>query len=250
MRLTMLDRPRYYVSLGDSMSIDAYAGGPGRGAASLLLKNRDDDFPDWQGKDLQTVLAGARLIPLAADGATSATVRYAQIPRLKEMKIHPDIITLTIGGNDLVQTFGSESATQDAYRNVQENVGWTLRELRKMVASNVPILVGTIYDPSDGSGDSAALNLGAWTSALSWLGRFNAILEELAEENNCLVADIHAYFQGHGLMVSDPTQYEPRPENRSLWYCGIIEPNAWGASAIRALWWETLTATGTIRVRE
>src|SRR5690349_20217262 len=105
MKWTMFDRPRYYVSLGDSMSIDAYAGGPGKGAASLLLKNRGEDFPDWQGKDLQTALPGARLIPLAADAATSATVRYVQIPQLKEMKIRPEIITLTIGGNDLVQTF-------------------------------------------------------------------------------------------------------------------------------------------------
>jgi lysophospholipase L1-like esterase len=246
MNLTMFDRPRYYVSLGDSMSIDAYAGGPGKGAASLLLKNRDEDFPDWQGKDLQTALPGARLIPLAADAATTATVRYVHIPQLKEMKIRPDIITLTIGGNDLVQTFGSESATRDAYRNVQENVGWTLRELRKMAGSKVPVLVGTIYDPSDGTGDGAALNLGAWTSALTWLGRFNDTLKQLAAEHDCQVADINAHFLGHGLSVGDPTRHEPRPENRELWYCGIIEPNAWGASAIRALWWETLVATGTI----
>lgn len=247
MRLTMFDRPRYYVSLGDSMSIDAYAGGPGKGAASLLLKNRDEDFPDWQGKDLQTVMPGVRLIPLAMDGATSATVRYAQIPQLKEMKIRPDIITLTIGGNDLVQTFGSESATQERYRDVQENVDWTLRELRKMVGSKVPIIVGTIYDPSDGTGDGATLNVGAWTAALTWLGRFNDALKTVAGEQNCPVADIHAHFLGHGLTVGDPTQYEPRPENRDLWYCGIIEPNAWGASAIRSLWWETLVAAGTIR---
>src|SRR6266511_3866336 len=32
------------------MSIDDYAGGAGRGAASLLYRNRDDDFPDWAGR--------------------------------------------------------------------------------------------------------------------------------------------------------------------------------------------------------
>jgi lysophospholipase L1-like esterase len=195
---------------------------------------------------LQTALPGARLIPLTADAATSATVRYAQIPRLKEMQIRPDIITLTIGGNDLVQTFGSESATLDAHRNVKENVGWTLRELRKMVGPEVPILLGTIYDPSDGTGDGGALNMGAWPSALAWLGLFNNTLKQLAAEHNCQVADINAHFLGHGLSVGDPRQHDPRPENRDLWYCGIIEPNAWGASAIRGLWWETLVATGTI----
>ena len=33
-----------YVALGDSISIDVYAGGPGRGGASLLARNRDDDY--------------------------------------------------------------------------------------------------------------------------------------------------------------------------------------------------------------
>ena len=36
--------PVVYAALGDSMSIDDYAGGPGRGAASPLWRNRDDDF--------------------------------------------------------------------------------------------------------------------------------------------------------------------------------------------------------------
>ena len=39
------DSPGHYVALGDSISIDDYSGGPGRGGASLLLANRDDDFP-------------------------------------------------------------------------------------------------------------------------------------------------------------------------------------------------------------
>jgi hypothetical protein len=43
-----------YLALGDSMSVDAYAGGPGRGAASLLHHNRDADFPNWAGRDLHT----------------------------------------------------------------------------------------------------------------------------------------------------------------------------------------------------
>jgi hypothetical protein len=67
MRLTMASNEpprRYYVSLGDSVSIDAYAGGPGRGAPALLYKNRDADFPDWAGRDLATRLPGARPIPL------------------------------------------------------------------------------------------------------------------------------------------------------------------------------------------
>jgi hypothetical protein len=59
-----------HAALGDSMSIDDYAGGPGRGAASLL-RNRDHDFPAWAGRDLIAHYPAARLHLLATDGATS-----------------------------------------------------------------------------------------------------------------------------------------------------------------------------------
>jgi hypothetical protein len=63
-----------YVALGDSMTIDEYAGGPGRGAASLLWHNRDHDFPTWAGRDLTTCDPTARLALLASDGASCAWV--------------------------------------------------------------------------------------------------------------------------------------------------------------------------------
>jgi hypothetical protein len=52
--MEVLQHPVVYAALGDSMSIDDYAGGPGRGAASLLWRNRDRDFPGWAGRDLTT----------------------------------------------------------------------------------------------------------------------------------------------------------------------------------------------------
>jgi hypothetical protein len=51
-----------YAALGDSLSINDYAGGPGRGAASLLWRNRDGDFPAWAGRDLTVRDPTARLV--------------------------------------------------------------------------------------------------------------------------------------------------------------------------------------------
>jgi hypothetical protein len=48
------DGPMVYVALGDSISIDHYAGGEGRGGASLFARNRDD-VPQWRGRDLATL---------------------------------------------------------------------------------------------------------------------------------------------------------------------------------------------------
>lgn len=240
----MADRPRYYVALGDSMSIDAYAGGPGRGAVSLLYKNRDDDFPEWAGRDLSTRLPGVRLIPLAADGATSAAVRFAQIPRLREMAVRPALATVTFGGNDLLQTFGSDDTARAAHRALWENGHAILGDLRAVLEPGAHLIVGTIYDPTDGTGDLGRLGFVPWPGALDWLARFNETLRALADEHGGLVADIHSRFLGHGIRAGDPTQGDARPANRDLWYCGTIEPNAWGAGGIRAVFYEALETAG------
>ena len=52
------------------MSIDDYAGGAGRGAASLLYRNCDADFPEWAGRELAATGLQAQI--LAQDGATAA----------------------------------------------------------------------------------------------------------------------------------------------------------------------------------
>src|SRR6266545_4711156 len=57
------------------------------------------------------------------------------------------------------------------------------------------------------------------------------------------VADVHRRFLGHGTAAGDPAQSDPRPANRDLWYCGVIEPNAWGAAEIRHAWWHSLADT-------
>jgi hypothetical protein len=70
------------------------------------------------------------------------------------------------------------------------------------------------------------------------------VLWVLAEDYRALVADVHARFLGHGL-AGDPTQPAARPRDRGLWYCRLIEPNAWGASQIRASFCEALQRART-----
>jgi len=55
-----------------------------------------------------------------------------------------------------------------------------------------------------------------------------------------LLADVHARFLGHGMEAGNPTQPLAQPADRDLWYCNLIEPNAWGANAIREALWEAL----------
>ena len=229
-----------YVSLGDSMSIDDYAGGEGCGAASLLFKNRASDFPEWNGRDFSSRHPDALFLALARDGATSEAVRYLQVAKLAEQSGRIELVTVTMGGNDLLQSYGDDASARLACQRLSNNGDALLGELRKIVGKSCPVLISTIYDPSDGTGDTAALNIAPWPSVLAWIDAYNNILRRLAADYDAILVDVRAAFQGHGLNAGDPSSSEARPQNHDLYYCGVVEPNAWGASALRALWWNSL----------
>lgn len=226
-----------YVALGDSMSIDAYAGGPGRGAASLLFRNRDLDFPDWAGRDLADAGFTARV--LAFDGATSHDVVREQLPLITD---EPSLVTLTMGGNDLMSVYGDTAAAHAAVDDVVDAADRVLTRLRP--GGNRRVVVTTVYDPSDGTGHVPNGSLRPWPQGSSAVRFLNAALSRLAHRHGAVVADVHAAFHGHGAAVGDPAQPDPRPADTDLWYCGIIEPNAWGAHHIRATWWRALVDSG------
>jgi lysophospholipase L1-like esterase len=227
-----------YLALGDSMSIDDYAGGPGYGAASLLHRNRDRDFPDWAGRDLAA--HGMELRLLARDGATSAAVLDDQLPLIDAA---PELVTLSMGGNDLLAAYGNDAAAEAAIMQVAKTGAAVLRRLRRLTGPVTPILVTTVYDPSDGSGAGTAM-LPPWPAAPMLIAQLNHVLAGIAGQHGGWLADVHAHFRGHGAHTADPGQPEARPVNRDLWYCGVVEPNAWGAHEIRTCWWRTLTSGG------
>ncbi len=232
--------PPRYVSLGDSVSIDDYAGGPGRGGASLLFRNRDDDFPDWRGRDLLTLDPATTFGMLATDGATTRTLLQAQLPRLRALPARPTLVTLTIGGNDLLSVYGDTAAARGVVAGVEAAVDRALAELAGLLAPGGRVVVGTVYDPSDGTGDAARLGLPPWPDAVAVIGELNQALRGVAERNGAAVADVAGTFSGHGLRAGDPRQRDARPAERRLWFCDLIEPNAWGASGVRAAFWAAL----------
>jgi len=223
-----------YVALGDSISIDDYSGGPGRGGASLLHRNRDDDFPEWRGRDLLSRDPEAGLALLATDGATRRTLLDVQLPRLERLPDPPTLVTLTIGGNDLLGCYGDTPSARAVLPQVADAVATTLRHPRLQQAR---LAIGTVYDPSDGTGDAAALRLPPWPDAVALIDELNDALRAVATEHGAAVAEIGRQFQGHGLLAGDPTRGEARPAERDLWFCSVIEPNAWGASGVRAAFW-------------
>jgi lysophospholipase L1-like esterase len=227
-----------YVALGDSMSIDAYAGGPGRGAASLVHRNLDADFPNWAGRDLNTL--GYEALNLTHDGATTAGVLEQQLPRLDR----PDLVTITVGGNDLMGAYGHNTAAEAVIRTVVEHGETILNRVSAAFVGSPRIVVTTVYDPSDGTGALPGDALPPWPDGPRLVRALNEALSGLASRHDAVVADMHAHFLGHGATTGDPGQPHPRPDNRQLWYCDTIEPNAWGAHEIRCTWWEAFDRAG------
>jgi hypothetical protein len=225
-----------FVALGDSISIDDYAGGPGRGGASLLARNRDDDFPSWRGHDL----ADLPFHLLATDGATSQTLLDRQLPRLERSGLHPSVVTVTVGGNDVLGWYGDTAGAVPAADAAVARADEALDRLSRLVESDVRIVLGTVYDPSDGTADASKVGLPPWPEVVDVLDHLNAALRHLAGQHGAAVAEIHAKFLGHGLTAGNPGQRDARPTDRDLWYCNVIEPNAWGASAVREAFWEAL----------
>jgi hypothetical protein len=84
------------------------------------------------------------------------------------------------------------------------------------------------------------VGLPPWPEVVEVLDTLNRTLRTVAEDHGATVAEIHERFLGHGLTAGNPARADPRPADRDLWYCDIIEPNAWGASAVRAAFWAAL----------
>jgi lysophospholipase L1-like esterase len=197
----MAESPSHYVALGDSISIDDYSGGPGCGGASLLFANRDGDFPDWRGRDLRTTESGAVFSLLATDGATTRTFLDLQLPRLAALHVRPTLVTLTIGGNDLLGAYGDSRAAREVIARVEAALDRALPEVAGILGPAGRIVLGTVYDPSDGTGDAGELGLPPWPDGVAMIDELNRTLHEVAARHGVVTAEIAEHFRGHGLLA-------------------------------------------------
>jgi len=237
---------RLYLGLGDTLSIDQYAGGSGCGACSLLARNRDDAYPDFAGRDLTSRSPDITLVPLARDGATTRGVLEEQVFRLPNDRGGRTLVTFTAGSNDLLLTLQLRGTLLD------EDGEAVVRRLRSTVASihtrfdECLVLLATVVDPTDGVGDLLApgqpLNRG-----LDVLARVNDAVREIATESDgTQLIDLHAAFLGHGGHAADPANPHHQPDDPTPWLGDLVAPNDRGADAIRRLWWQSLVAAGWV----
>jgi len=248
--------PVRYIALGDSMSIDLYpaldageidvavalerVSTAGRvaplGAASLLYENSDDHWPDESGNDLSSMYPGIELVNLATDGATIGEVFGEQLPQLED-SADPLLITLTIGGNDLLSAFGNRPR-KELLARIAADVAEAYDFLVDLIRGRFPnatIILTTVYDPSDGLARIPGVFDDVPELPIHVLDQLNDHIRVLAGGTpNVLLADVHRHFLGHGMSAEEA--------DRWYWRRSLIEPNARGASEIRRVWLDALNA--------
>jgi lysophospholipase L1-like esterase len=231
-----------YIALGDSMSIDLYPaldrGRPPNtpiGAVSLLYRNQSQFWPSFDRKDLVTANPELKFINLTEDGATTWDLIENGFARFTDqvasMKV---LITITVGGNDALQMLRIDDSDPARITSEVAAIVGRYRALIARLKDHFPsatLICNTIYDPTDGTGIlPGLLDL---SSKIMFLHYINEEIRCCAEAHACLLADVHAHFQGHGIS-SPPTQCY-------YWANNPIEPSALGASELRALWLTTLS---------
>jgi lysophospholipase L1-like esterase len=243
-----------YIALGDSMSIDLYpaldagetdvavalewdaeAGAVAPlGAASLLYRNVDERWPEFEGRDLTTRVGELTFRNVAEDGATIGDVFGSQLPQIEGSE-EPTLITLSIGGNDLLSAFANQPEP-DLLRGMVKDVAAAYEFLLESIGRTRPnalIVLTTVYDPSDDTRKIPGLFDGVGELPLESLHDLNHRIRALARTvRNGVVADVHGHFQGHG--VTAPAA------DRWYWSRSSIEPSAMGASEIRRVWLDAI----------
>jgi hypothetical protein len=235
----------HYIALGDSMSIDDYPTCdvhgldlPSKdpeplGAASLLHRNQDDRWPEFRGRDLATRYPGVEFHNLAWDGAMIEDVTTDELARAGQDS--PDsalLLTLTAGGNDLLDALTVERSLPQAVGEIVERY----RELVETLREEFPratLVLTTVYDPTDGTGHLPGLSEYYGRLPLQHLDHFNDYVRETTRRTQgALLADVHRHFLGHGVTAPEAERW--------YWRRAPTEPSARGASEIRRVWLQTL----------
>jgi lysophospholipase L1-like esterase len=205
------------------------------GAASLLYKNSDEHWPDDSGNDLSSMYPGIEATNLASDGATIGEVFGEQLPQLDD-SVERLLITLTIGGNDLLSAFGNRPR-KDLLARIAADVAEAydfLVDLMRGRFLNATIILTTVDDPSDGLARIPGVFDEIPQLPIGVLAQLNDHIRTLAAGTpNVLLADVYRHFFGHGMSVEE--------SDRWYWKRSLIEPNARGASEIRHVWLDALS---------
>lgn len=240
----------YYIPIGDSMTIDFYAASDAHskghshleqvGAASLLFANNSEVFPEFAGNDLVSLFPGIKYADLSFDGATIESLLDHNFQvKLAQYEHSKNIITVTVGGNDLLEALNSFEmkrikSLEESLLKIQKNFENLLVSFKKNCPES-KFVITTLYDPTDDTGIMPCARELYSEFDVKYLNGFNQFVRDIASSHGFSVAEIYWHFRGHGSMCG-------REDNFWYWKPHPIEPGLIGASEIRRVWLDIIRA--------
>ncbi|MDQ4045320.1 MAG: SGNH/GDSL hydrolase family protein [Chloroflexota bacterium] len=192
-------------TFGDSILDCGWYNDAGLNPGQLLVRNDDQRFPEFRGKDLILLRGPARLVHRAVAGATVADLP-AQAQGLD--LTGEAVAILTVGRNDLLG-----GLLLDPGPGIDDFADALEAFVRSLAVR--PVLLGNVYDPT--FGDDAQNFTGLPPTVIrDRHRRVNEAIAEVASRHGVLV-DLHAHF-----LTGDPG-----------WFTNTIEPSLRGASEVR-----------------
>ncbi len=183
--------PLTYVSLGDSLAVGVGSSDPReRGYAPIYRGILEEET----GRDV-------RLVQLGVSGETSESFLSSTDPQLARaetaLRKNPGaIVTLSLGGNDLLRVAdGTEAEREAALDRYAKNLDRILKSLKNASDPEPRITVLALYNPAPGS----------FTD--EWAGRLNETIRAIAEKNGAAVAAGDEAFRGHETEYAHHARY-------------------------------------------
>ena len=239
-----------FVSLGDSVST-GFGAGQGLGYFELIIRNRDDVYPEVRGAELSRVFPNFTVMRLATNSSNSIEHERVVESIAPAAKDEFGIICITTGGIDLIHPygrgtpregamFGADFATAKPWiERFETRLGRMMEMLSEKFPGGCAVFIATIYDPTDGEEDIENAGpifwLSPWPEGMAIFNGFNDAIKRTAEKyDHVYLVDVHKVMLGHGIHCRDRDNAHYHPDDPTYWYyVNLEDPNQRGYDAIR-----------------
>ena len=181
----------YYLALGDSLTVGYQSPQEVKKAGVVVPK-----FTELYFGLLKTYYNNIEMVNYGKIGINSSQLRNDVInnQELREDIKKASVITITIGGNDLLKQgldiilAGDKIKMEKSREQFAENLQQTLVEIRKL--TQAPVYLSDIYNPYQ---PKRLIH----KKLEPWVQKYNRTIYEIAWEQKVKVAPINETFQGH-----------------------------------------------------
>ncbi len=219
---TMAATQHEYIALGDSIAAGLITSLPRtRGYPALVadaLEKLDASQPE------PTALKSVNLaVPGETDESFISSGQLQsfkdEIASVKSRGADLQLVTITLGGNDILQLQTKSDADRQAgLDKFRSSYPAVISDIEQALGDLKPTIVVTTYYDLTG-GDPQIKNTDAW-----WVAQFNDVIKSTAKQQGLKVADLETAFRGH--------------IQQWTWYPLDIHPNNDGHAEIAKLVWQ------------